>query len=138
MDKIRKITDKRLELMEREMGRVYRTDPALLAIQQEYEAYMDMVQKRTHLAYVRFASEKDVEQRMEYKRAYQEELENLTLKSPEYQDLIDRFTTIMAQANQRALDIANSYMRKIYVDNYNQVATECRRVGIKVNGEEEE
>lgn len=134
MDKARKRTDKRLKSMEKAMGKVYKTDPALVAIKREYKAYMDMVLKRTQPAYVRFVSEKDIGTRNELKRAYQNELETLTVNAPEYQNLIERLVEVLADVNQKALDIANDTMLDIYVDNYNQVATDCKRVGFNVNG----
>jgi hypothetical protein len=40
----------------------------------------------------------------------------------------------MAKVNQEALDVVNESMAGVYCINYNQIATECKRAGIKVNG----
>lgn len=136
MDGIRKKTDKRLKSMERRMGRVYKTYPALLAIEKEYRAYMDTVAEKTRDSYNAFIHA-DEEEKAEKKKAYGDEVKALTLDSRDYQKIVRKFVRAMAKANQEALEIANAEMRKIYVENYNQVAEECRRVGIKVYGEEE-
>ena len=135
-DKARQRTDKRLEEMEKRMSRVYRTDPALLAIKQKYDDYMDMVAKEVNSDYVAYQKETDMEHRQELKNAYKAKLEGLTIRSEAYNKIVDEFTTILAEVNQKSLDIANEQMLEIYVDNYNQVATECRKIGVKVNGKE--
>ena len=133
-DKARQKTDKQLKIMEKAMSRVYRTDPALIAIKRKYEKYMSYVDKQTHEAYVAYMGETDSEKKAELKKVYMEQVERLTLKSKEYHKIIDEFVSVLANVNQKSLNIANREMRKIYAENYNEVATECRKVGIKVNG----
>ena len=137
MDKVRKRTDRRLEYMEYEIAKLYRKDPALKRVKREYDAYMSMVESRTREAYLAFSRETDIEHRQELKKVYMGQIEALTTKSMEYKTLIDKFTTVMADVNQQALDIVNAQMIPIYTENYNAVAIECRKVGIKVNGKEE-
>lgn len=134
MDKARQRTDKRLKNTEKSMSRVYKTNPALVSIIRKYNDYMGMVEKRTRSLYMAFRNETDIDKRQEAKEAYQRELEALTVKSKKYQDIIDEFVTILAQVNQEALNIINAQMLEVYVDNYNEVANECRKAGIKVNG----
>ena len=62
------------------------------------------------------------------------EVRYLTTGSKQYRKLVKRFTEVMADVNQKALDIVNDTMTDIYCMNYNEVATECKKVGIKVNG----
>lgn len=137
MDRARRKTDKQLRSIERKMGRVYRTDPALIAVQRKFERYMAMVESKTHDAYVAYVNEVDSDKKVELKKIYSEQVLKLTLRSKRYKALVDEFTTVLSQANQQALAIANEYMLDIYVENYNEVATGCRKAGIKVNGEEE-
>ena len=136
-DRARQKTDKRLNAMERKIGRMYKMHPALIAIKKEYNDYMKMVDERTKKSYNDYIKEKDEEVKKEKKKKYTDEVKALTLESARYKRIINRFTDVMAQVNQDALDIVNEEMILIYVDNYNQVAVECKKVGIEVNGEEE-
>ena len=133
MDKARRKTDKRLKKMEREMSGVYKKDPALLAVEKEYAAYMNIVQEKTKAEYDAYIHAEDGEKK-EKKKEYQDAVKALTLNSTEYKRIVKKVCAVMAKVNQKALDIANDQMIGIYTDNYNQVATECRKVGIKVNG----
>lgn len=134
MDKARQNTDKQLKIMERAVGRVYKTNPALIKIQKEYADYMDMVEKRTKSDFKAFKNENDIDNRQKLKEVYMAKIRTLTVESTQYQDIVKRFTEIMAQVNQDALDIVNANMPSIYAVNYNQVAGDCRKAGIKVNG----
>lgn len=131
-DKAREQTDRILAKMEQDMSRVYDTDPALRNVQKKYAKYMSMVQERTGGSYKAFIDADDKDTKEEAKRVYMDEIRSLTVSSKEYNALINEITSAMAQANQRALDIANDAMMDVYVLNYNQIAEECRRVGIKV------
>ena len=134
MDRARQATDKKLQAMEDEIGRIYANSPALKRIRKEYSEYMKMVQKRTESSYKAYMDETDPDTKKDLKKAYTDEVRSLTLESKEYNKLIKKFTEVMAQVNQEALNVANSAMVDIYVENYNQVAVECRRVGIEVDG----
>lgn len=134
MDKARKKTDKQLIAMERNISRVYETHPALIEVEKKYRKFMDMVAKRTEKAYKAYVNETDKDTKDELKKAYMDKIKALTVNSKEYKKLIDEITTVLARVNQDALDIVNAGMLTIYAENYNQVAEECRKAGIKVNG----
>ena len=134
MDRARQATDKKLQAMEDEIGRIYANSPALKRIRKEYAEYMKMVQKRTESSYKAYMDETDPDTKKDLKKAYTDEVRSLTLESKEYNKLIKKFTEVMAQVNQEALNVVNGEMVDIYVENYNQVAVECRRVGIEVDG----
>lgn len=136
-DKARQKTDKMLASIERQMGRVYKSDPALLNIQKKYEKYMASVQKRTEGAYKAFIDADDEESKKEAKEAYMGQIQRYTIESKEYNRIIKEFVRIMADVNQKALDVVNDYMSEIYAINYNQVAEDCRKVGLKVDGKQE-
>lgn len=134
MDRARTKTDQKLNKMEAQIGRIYESSPALKRIEKEYAEYMKMVQKRTESSYKAYMDETDPDTKKDLKKAYTDEVRSLTLESKEYNKLIKKFTEVMAQVNQEALNVANGAMVDIYVENYNQVAVECRRVGIEVDG----
>lgn len=134
MDRARQETDKKLQAMETEIGRIYANSPALKRIKKEYADYMKMVQKRTESSYKAYVKESDADTKKDLKKAYTDEVRSLTLESKEYNKLIKKFTEVMAQVNSEALAVANKAMTDVYVANYNQVAVECKRVGIEVNG----
>jgi DUF1680 family protein len=130
MDRARTQTDKKLDMIEREIGRVYKEYPALLAIEKEYAKYMAKVQKQTENEYK--AYKEDPEQ----KQAYIDKVKALTLGSKEYARLTQKIARVLAEVNQQALEISNNAMLEVYAMNYNQVADDCRKAGIKVDGEE--
>lgn len=134
MDKARRKTDKRLDTMEKQMGRVYNNNPALKRIMQKYLDYMNGVQDALQADYDAYMNETDQNTKRELKKAYTAKIQAYTTGSKEYNAIIDEFTSIMAQVNQQAIDIANDAMIDVYCDNYNQVADDCRKAGIKVNG----
>lgn len=133
-DKARQKTDKRLKELERNISRVYRLHPALIAIKKEFAKYMKMVQKKTEKSYKAYINETDQDKKKELKEVYSNEVKKLTLQSKDFQKLVKKITKTMAEVNQDALDIVNNEMVPVYTDNYNQVAEECKKVGIKVNG----
>jgi chromosome segregation ATPase len=134
-DRARTQTDKRLESMEKEIGRVYQNSPAMKRIVKKFNTYMKDVQDQTADLYDAYMQESDRDEKIKKKKAYSEAVQELTLRSKEYRKILKEFTQVMAETNQQALKVANDAMVDIYVMNYNQVADECRKVGIKVNGE---
>ena len=133
MDRARTETDRKLNKMESQIGRIYESSPALKRIEREYAEYMKMVQKKTEPAYKAYL-DADYESKADLKKAYTDEVRALTIDSKDYNKLIKKFTDVMAQVNQEALSVVNHSMSEIYALNYNQVADECKRVGIEVNG----
>lgn len=135
-DRARIQTDSRLDNMEKEIGRVYQKSPALLAVEKEYAQYMGMVQDKTKAEYKAYIDEDDPDIKAEKKKAYMGKVRALTMESNAYNRLVKKIMGVLAEVNQQALDISNKAMREIYAINYNQVAEDCKKVGIKVNGEE--
>lgn len=133
-DKARARTEKQLEEMERNIGRVYERHSALIAVEKKYRAYMESVNDKVQKEYMAYQSETDPDAKAELKRVYTDKVESLTRKSSEYNKIVKEFVAALAQANQEAVKIVNAEMRKIYVENYNEVAEACRKAGIKVNG----
>lgn len=133
MDKARMQTEKKLNRLESAIGRVYENSPALKRVSAEYKRYMASVQKAAEGSYRAYINETDKETKDELKKVYMDEIKALTINSKEYKKLIDEITTVLARVNQDALDIVNAGMLTIYAENYNQVAEECRKAGIKVN-----
>lgn len=131
MDKARVQTEKKLNRLESAIGRVYENSPALKRVSAEYKRYMASVQKATEGLYNDYVNADD-DSKAEAKKAYTEAVLKLTQGSKEYRKLIERFTRILAAVNQEALMLANVEMPEIYAVNYNAVADECRKVGIKV------
>ena len=133
-DKARQKTDKRLENMEREMGRIYRSDPALKNIRKEYNAYMKSVSEKTKDIYDAYKNETNQEEKKHLKKEYEDAVLSLTIYNKKYKQIIESFTSELARVNQEALDIVNRNMVEVYVENYNAIAEECKSVGIKVDG----
>lgn len=134
MDEVRKKTDKELKAMESKIGRIYENSPALKHIEKEFMTYMKMVQKKTESSYNAYINETDKDIKEKLKHTYADEVESLTIKSAQYKKLIKKFIKVITKVNQEALNVANKSMTEIYCMNYNQVAAECARIGIKING----
>lgn len=134
MDKARIQTDKKLNKMERDIHKIYRDDPDLKRVQKEYDDYMKMVQKETKSSYDAYISETDQDLKKDLKKTYMSDVRSLTISSEKYKKLINKIVKVMAEVNQKALDVTNQAMDEVYVINYNQVAVDCKKVGIKVNG----
>lgn len=131
-DRARQKTDKILDHIEANIGRVYTKSPALLQIEKKYGRYMAMVQKRTESAYKDYQNADDQESKEDAKNAYMAQIRRYTIESKEYNAIIREFTQVMAAVNQQALDLSNEAMPEVYAINYDQVAEQCRKVGIKV------
>ena len=132
MDRARQKTDKRLKEMEREIGRIYENSPALKNIQKEYLKYMAVVNKKTKKAYLEYKNADGQEEKRLLKQAYIDQVKALTVESVEYNKLMRRYAMALSEANAQALEYINDNVDAIYVDNYNDIATECKKMGIKV------
>lgn len=131
-DKARQKTDKILMQMEDEIGRVYESDPALIRAKKKYGEYMKTVWKAVEGSYKAFMDAEDKDTKEKARKAYMDEIRGLTVRSAKYKAIMNEVTSALTNANQKATDIVNDAMVDVYVLNYNQVAEECRRVGIKV------
>lgn len=134
MDSARRKTDKMLNDLERRIQAVYASDPALLRIERRFKKYMDEVNEATHEAYTAYKNAPLGEMRDALKKEYVQAVRKLTVENRQYRDIVSEFSRIMANVNQQALDIANAEMTDIYTLNYNQIAVDCRKIGIEVDG----
>lgn len=119
--------------MERQIRKEYRKNSDLREAEKIFLRYMEKVKGKTQAEYDAYINADDGEKK-DLKKKYIQAVKSLTVYSKEYKKMIERVTRLLAKANQNALDIVNNEMVSIYTDNYNQVAEDCRRVGIKVNG----
>lgn len=131
-DKAREQTDKILKEMERDIGRVYKTNPALLRVRKKLNAYLDDVQEKVEPEYTAYKNEKDDKKRKELKKIYGDKVKELTLQNKQYKKLVDEFTTVLAETNQSALNVVNNSMIRVYTINYNEVSNDLKKV--KING----
>lgn len=134
MDRARSKTNKLLKELEQRISEIYVTDPSLLYVQKRYHSYMDMVKRCTEDSYDAYINETDPNKKEKLKKVYTDKVRALTLKSLEYKSLVDEIVRTMSDVNQRALDVTNNVMTDVYTLNYNQVAVDCKKVGINVNG----
>lgn len=137
MDKARQKTERLLKNLEKRVKAVYANDPQLKMIQREYDKYMEMVANDTKSLYTEYKNAKTDEEKAKCKKAYSDAVKKKTFGSYRYKMIVKKFTRIMADVNQKALDLANAEMNEVYAVNYNQVAVDCREVGIEVNAKEE-
>jgi len=133
-DRARKKTEKLLRQLERRVKAVYANDPQLKKVQKEYERYMMDVKDSTYRSYLAYKEAETEEDKRRLKKEYTDEVKKLTLENKTYKSIVRRFTREMARVNQKALDLVNAEMPNVYMVNYNQMAVDCRKLGIKVNG----
>lgn len=132
MDKVRQITDKRLAKIKKNIAGIYKNDPQLKKAKKKYSAYMDIVRERTKSEYEAFINETDRKTKAELKEAYISILKELTANSKEYKAVVKNYIKVLSSVNQKALNVVNNKTAIIYAENYNQMADECRKLGIPV------
>ena len=131
-DRARTETEKRLDTLEKDIDALFSHDKTLNSAMNALQKYLARVQKLTEASYKAYTSETDKDIKAEAKKAYMDEICKHTIDSKEYQKLSQAVVDALAACNQKALDATNAEMPEIYAVNYNQVATECREVGIDV------
>ena len=131
-DKARIQTEKLLSKSEKDIEKVYTSNKELKKAIKEYTKYMERLQKATEGLFKAYKDEEDINAKKDAKNAYIAEILAQTIESKEYQRIISKLTASITKVNQRALDKINEITAEIYAINYNQVAEDCRKVGIKV------
>ena len=132
MDEARKATENRLDGLEKGINALFSHDKTLNSAMNALQKYLDKVQKLTEASYKAYMNESDKDIKAEAKKAYMDEIRKHTIDSKEYQKLTEAVVDALARVNEKALAATNAEMPEIYAVNYNQVATECREVGIDV------
>lgn len=132
MDEIRKVTDKKLVDLEKELNKVYATSQKELT--EKWNAYMQKSQKAIE------GKAKALEQAMksgvadEIKTAeesYKKALLNQTLNNTHYKAMVDSVTSKMADVNIKASDVINDKMPEMYTINYNAGDDIASQMGIR-------
>lgn len=124
-DKARKITDKELQKMEKEINKIYWD--AYRDISKEWDAYMKSHEPKVDEAKralddAILSGDKD-----EIKKArevYEHTVSNVTVNNKRFQDMRDEVCAKMTHVNEVAVNVVNDDMPKIYTVNYNQFGEE--------------
>lgn len=135
MDRARNKTDKRLAKLERRVTRLYAESPSLSRMQKEFKEYMTEVKAQTADLYDAYVNA-EPDTKAEAKDAYTAEVKRLTVQNKHYKKLVKKIAAAMAHVNQEALAMINAEMVDVYATNYNAIAADCRKVGIKVHAKE--
>ena len=128
-DKARIQTDKELAKMERKIVSIY--SDANADITKKWDAYMKEVKPQVDAlqkAYEEAKKSGDKDLIKKTGKKYGIELRKYTLENKKYQRMVDRTTTEIAHANERALAYINGEMPKIYAINYNQMALDTDKI----------
>lgn len=131
-DSARRKTDRILNNIEGAISALYLNNQDLTNAEKAYRRYMLQVNKLTKPVNEKYKKETDPAKKRKLKQDYIKAVEGLTTRNKEYQRLIDDICYQIALVNQQALDLINDRMEEIYIINYNQVAVECKKVGIEV------
>lgn len=127
MDKARKYTDKELARMERAIAKIYKQ--ARKGIAKSWDAYMTEQKPKVEgllQAYEVAKKSGDKELMRKAGKEYSQALREVTLKDKYYREMIATTTKQLAYTNEKALDLINGKMNKIYAVNYNQFASEAK------------
>jgi len=133
-DKARNITDKQLRKMERHIQSVYKE--AENNIREKWDEYMQNAEKRLkslEIAYVKAKQSGDKAAAKKAGETLGKAKANITYRNQYFRDMVDETTTRLANANKIALAYMNGQLPSIYAVNYNQLAGEADKVGIKFN-----
>lgn len=134
MDRARRKTDKKLNEIENQISDIYAHDPALLDVISQYREYCAIIGRQLEPSYNAFMKETDPVEKEKLKKDYTKKMREVTTNSKKYNNLVQKIAKIFSQVNQEALDVVNGEMVDIYTMNYNQVAVDCRKAGIEVDG----
>lgn len=124
-DKARKLTDKELNKLEREIYELYATTAN--EISAEWRKYMASHKKTLDEAYDALQKAKksgDRDAIAEANDHYERTVKNVTLNDIRYKAMLNETTAKLANINQIALDYVNGDMPKIYTLNYNAFGDE--------------
>lgn len=127
MDRARKYTDKELARMERAIAKIYKQ--ARHGIAKSWDAYMTEQKPKVEgllQAYEAAKKSGDKELMRKTGKEYSQALREVTLKDKYYREMIATTTKQLAYTNEKALDLINGKMNKIYAVNYNQFASEAK------------
>lgn len=133
MDRARRKTDKRLQDLERNMRSLYANDDSLYRASKKIVDYLENLSQQEKALYEKYLNEKDKDIKAEYKKRYMGEMTRHTLQDKTFQKLVADYSRALSDVNQKAIDLVNAEIEDTYIDNYNEVATECRKVGIRVD-----
>lgn len=126
-DKARQETDKYLRKMEREIRKVY--EQARDEITEKWDEYMSRAPERlTELLQAYNDAPKG--ERRAAKQAYQDALQEYTLRNEHYMQMLMDVTDRIANANEIALNYTNDQLAHIYGINYNQKIDGLSQTGI--------
>ena len=134
IDEARQKTDKMLADLERRIEQLYMSDPSLIRMRKKYRAYMKKVEEQTKDAYDAYVNETDREEKTKKKVEYQDQVMKLTMQNKEYKKLCSDISMAIAKVNEKATKMTNEFVDNIYILNYNEVAVDCKKIGIRVNG----
>lgn len=121
MDKARKLTDKELAKLEREISELYFVSQA--EISEKWNKYMQSHKKKLDRLYDKLQEAKksgDKDAIRDAEAEYERAVKNVTLNDKRYKAMINETTAKIANVNQIALDYVNGDMPKIYTLNYNE------------------
>lgn len=119
-DAAREYTDEEMEEMERELSRIYRRSRSELM--EEWEKYMQNAAVRLSALYMAYQNATDANSKAQALKAYQDALQNQTLRNKWYRDMVVSTTRRLANVNQIATDYINGKLPEIYQVNYQQAA----------------
>ena len=116
-DNARKKTDKWLKQLEGEITGIY--TQAQEEITAEWKAYMQRGQERLDRLWQAYENAPPG-QRRAAKQAWQEAMQNFTLRNEQYRAMVDQVTLSLAHTNEMAMAYINGNLPEIYAINYNQ------------------
>ena len=127
-DQARQWTDEQLTEIERKLKKTY--EKAQAELNKKWADYMATGQARLANLYNAYLSA-PADKKAEALARYQQALENYTLRSQWYQDMVTQTAYEIAHVNERAIAYLNGQMADIYTVNYNQTVPGVDELGVR-------
>ena len=129
-DEARAWTDAELAQMEEELSLIYRNSRRELM--EDWEKYMARIAVTLDVLWQNYQNAPDADSRAEALKAYQEAVQNKTLRDKWYRDMVRQTTQRLANVNQIAADYVNGKLPEIYKVNYDQVLQDLKNTDFGV------
>lgn len=125
-DKAHQWTDEKIAELERRIEEIY--SEAKSDLEEKWKKYMEQKKPKIDSLYNDYVNAMKTGTREEQKVAfekYQKQLEEFTVKSKRFEEMVDQTTEKLANVNQIVVDYVNGELPETYVKNYNYIGQQA-------------
>lgn len=129
-DEARAWTDAELAQMEHDLEVIYRNSRRELM--EQWEKYMESAAVSLDALWLAYQNAPDPTSRADALKAYQDAVQNKTLRDKWYRDMVRQTSQRLANVNQIAADYVNGKLPEIYTVNYEQITRDLIKSDFEV------